>query len=135
VFLLIRPHHLWRSGTLFYPQNASKNSGSIGVPGLKGIEALFASYVGTRRRSPMHLASCPTDDQAEAQIKGGIPVEDITAIIVKSAEQAATERSRWQQINIIDQMPPLGICAAFYDATVLSSLIRRAQSPKIEYLT
>jgi hypothetical protein len=46
------------------------------------------------------LASCPTDDQAEALIPGPIPQSYITAVIVPDREKLLLEQARLRALDL-----------------------------------
>lgn len=67
IVLLIRPEVLETRGTLFSDTNAS-SAGAVLKPGLEGLERLFSDRWRLGTRTTQHLASTPTDLQAEALI-------------------------------------------------------------------
>ena len=97
VVLLIKPDCIWRDGTLFSPRNAAAESGRLLQAGVAAFEAMYAprvsgAYNRTYTRTTAQRPSCPTDQQAEVLVEDKISLEDILAVAVRSAEQAATER-------------------------------------------
>lgn len=102
----IKPDYLWKEGTKFCQFNAATDVGRHIGQGFRKLESLFAETVrdkqGMQDRDgkPKNLPTCI---QAEILIRDGIPLEDITEIIVRSSSDETKVRDAgWQgkiQIN------------------------------------
>lgn len=129
VILFINPRYLWSLGTRFCPRNAAASYGGNVLEGEQGFSALFAdSLVGaggkTFRRSAIHLACCPTDDQAEVLIPDKIVKEDIFAIGVKTETQARNEAARFKLISLPTDSFRFIIVSDLFEKQTLSQMIR-----------
>lgn len=105
VILTLDPSLLWERETLFSPRNAAAQRGSLIKGGWEGWLDVFQRSVAgaqgrTRSRTPQMLASCPTDDQAEALIPGPIPQSYITAVIVPDREKLLLEQARLRALDL-----------------------------------
>ncbi|GAA1098787.1 DarT ssDNA thymidine ADP-ribosyltransferase family protein [Nocardiopsis metallicus] len=89
-----------RPGTLFAPHNAATGGGAHLRAGGAGLASCFAAQVGTWRRGARHLPGATTDLQAEVLVPGPIAVEHISAVAVRTAEQATAERSRLTMLGL-----------------------------------
>lgn len=134
VVLLIKPDYLWKDGTLFSPRNAAAGYGANLKAGSDGFEAMYAAsvpgaYNRTYARSPLHHPACPTDQQAEVLVEDRILLEDVLAIAVRDADQAATERVRLR-INGVDPGDFNFLVAPhMFSAHVLDRVIRQGLRP------
>lgn len=99
VVFLIRPQLMSKEGTVFSPGNAAKNSGRDGKVGLGGLAAQYADSVYHRRRAFRHFPASPTDVQAEVQIPDGVPLSEVTAIVVADEQALKREIVRLRQIG------------------------------------
>ncbi len=134
VILLIRPDYLWASGTMFCPRNASAGFGSQVGRGENAYKSLFVpSVVGAKGnlylRSAKHLASCPTDEQAEVLVPDNIPLSDITGVAVRSESQAKNELARLELARAQPQDFRFVICETLFDKWQLSKCIRGGSAP------
>lgn len=135
VILALHPRLLWERDVLFCPRNAAAQNGGQLRPGWEGWQALFAPTVQgqggqTRRRYPQMLASCPTDDQAEALIPEMIPQEYITAIIVPSRDAFEQEMDR---LGILELIPDIEWrIAPDLFSTNYSTMVRQGRPPQEE---
>jgi len=136
VVLMIKPDHLWESETLFCQRNASAGFGRHICNGIEGFHLLYQKCVigagnKTFKRSTMHLAACPTDNQAEVLIPDLIKIMDITGIVVQTQEQARNElcRLRLQGLHVNSKFY---VCAVFYDKLALSRAINCGHRPEEE---
>jgi len=94
-----------KSGTLFCVRNASVGRGALlaaGVASLRGCYAPKVSGSGGSlyTRGPSHLASAPTDIQAEVLVPGPLPLSTVQAIALPSAALVAQERGRLLQFGL-----------------------------------
>lgn len=133
VVVLIDPSVLLLDGVRFCPCNAATGSGKHIQDGLVGFNALFAPRVdgGSGRsftRSSTRSKAVPTDMQAEVLIPDRVPIGKITAIAVRSEEQAKLEISRLRALNVTP--PPFVIAPSFYDADALRDALRAGKAPE-----
>ncbi len=131
---LISPSYLWKPGTLFSPRNAAAGYGRYIEEGLSGFLAMYADAVAgaggiTRHRSPNHLPSCPTDDQAEVLVPGRISYEDILGVVVSSESQAKNESARLRFAGITDHELKFIVAPDLFDKHMLSARIRSGAKP------
>lgn len=132
VVLLIDVRYLWRVGTKFCPRNAAAEHGTLVREGADAFESLFAESVlgaggRTFTRYPQQPAFLPTDEQAEVLVPDQIQREDVLGIAVRDEGQAKREIAR---LNLIGRSPPsIVIVPQYYDARVLSGLLRAGQLP------
>jgi hypothetical protein len=129
VVLLIKPHYLWASGTLFSPRNAAAARGAYLREEIEGFRSMFAdrvsgAYGKIRIRGETHLSCSPTDDQAEVLVPDLIQLSDIIAVAVKSEEQAAVERVRLRVCQIPTSLFEFMVIPSLFDKYALSSAIR-----------
>ena len=91
----IKPDYLWKEGTKFCQFNAATDVGRHIGQGFRKLQSLFAESVtdkkGIQNRDgkPKNLPTCI---QAEVLIPHGIPLEDITEIIVRSSSDETRVR-------------------------------------------
>ena len=130
VVLLIDPHYLWHIGTKFCPRNAAAAHGRLVDDGADAFEALFGETIEgqrTFRRRPQHLASLPTDEQAEVLIPDRVERRDVIGIVVCDEAQAKRELAR---LKILGRRSPLlTIAPDFFEPYRLSRLLRIGQMP------
>ncbi len=133
VVLLLKPDHLWSSGTEFCPWNAAAAFGSTIRTGVSGFNAMYEPVVSPPtgrqfRRTPQRLASCPTDDQAEVLISDAIPLSDVLGVVVQDEVQARNEHLRFQLAQIPTTLDFI-IAPSFFAKYELSGLISRGLCP------
>ncbi|MDF1597924.1 MAG: DarT ssDNA thymidine ADP-ribosyltransferase family protein [Acidimicrobiia bacterium] len=125
IVLLIEPDPLWWSNTLFCPVNAATEHGRYIAEGKDGFDAMFENFTPTGRigRGLTHLASCPTDNQAEVLVLDGIPLDLVRCVVVRDEAQA--KRERWKLSEFGLSVPELGlaICPEFFDPRALAGRI------------
>jgi hypothetical protein len=120
IVLTIDPDSLWHDGTLFCPVNAATAWGKYIGTGLEAFDALFsASTPGRFSRSPNHLASCPTDNQAEVLVAGGVPLDHVRCIVVPTEAQAQRERGRLQGKELRTAGFGIAVCPEFFSPSTL----------------
>ncbi len=132
VILLINPRYLWTEGTLFCPRNAAADHGAHITQGASGFRALFSSTVhGAFRieRSPRHLKSCPTDNQAEVLIPDRVPLTDILGVVVRSETQAKNEVSRLRLSGVDGNAFKFVIAPTLFDKYALRDCISTGLLP------
>lgn len=132
VILMINPCYLWQMGTLFCPLNAASGHGQHIAEGLEGFKALYAPTVTDRKgrtfaRGPNHLASLPTNEQAEVLVPNQIQPVDILAIGVKDEAQAVRERQRLHMIGY--SCPEIVVVSDFFKPYQLSRQVREGNMP------
>ena len=130
VVLLIDPHHLWHIGTKFCPRNAAAEHGRLVGDGADAFEGLFAETVEGRRtfrRGARHLASLPTDEQAEVLIPDRVERRDVIGIVVHDERQAKRELARLELLG--RRSPPITIASDFFEPNRLSGLLRTGRIP------
>lgn len=125
VILLIDPDPLWQDGTLFCPVNAATAGGAYIRGGVDAFESMFDNFPLASRfsRGLTHLASCPTDNQAEVLVHSHIRLHLLRCIVVPDGAQARRERWRLRQLE--PQPTGLGIaaCSEFFDPRALARRI------------
>ncbi len=134
VVLLLDPALMRRPTTLFCTGNASRSYGANARPGADGLRASYQPEVigsggRTFTRSRNHLASCPTDLQAEVLIPGPIPLTAVQAIAVRTVEQAATEAAILARLSL-----PIGkvrwvVAPVMFQPNALASAIHGGRPP------
>jgi hypothetical protein len=132
VCLLLAPSHLYRETTWFCPHNASGFRGRCVASGFAAFCELFAEEVVAPRstwRRQNQPPCCPTDAQAEVLIHRYIPLADVLAIGVETADQAADTFARLRQIGAAVENLRLVVAPAFYSPATLSSGLRRGKRP------
>lgn len=125
VTLLIDPAHAARPEALFSPCNASTGTGAHLRGGGEGLARLWAvrSYPGGYRRGRRHHPAVPTDLQAEALIRGPVPLSDVRAIVVETAEYAAELYAHYEEMNLNPAQVQWAVAPAFHQPEVLRDLI------------
>ena len=90
IVLEISPDLLWDPETLFCEVNASKFNGGNVRGGFEKFDRMFAprSAVRHHQRSQSHLASAPTDMQAEVLVFDAVRIEYVKAIATHNKEDA-----------------------------------------------
>ena len=134
VITLISPTYLWKAGTLFSPGNAARSHGRSIQEGLTGFRAMFAEAVigsggRTFRRISNRLPSCPTDEQAEVLIPGGISQEDILGVVVSSETQAKNEFTRLRLAGVMHHGLAFIVAPVLFDKHALSYHIQSGLRP------
>jgi hypothetical protein len=132
VIVYLNPALVWERETLFSPRNAAAQGGALLQPGWQGWQALFASqvtgaYGQTRTRTARMLNCCPTDDQAEVLAPDAIPQHYITAVVVKTAQQAHKEQTRLAVLGVQPSFSWIVAPALF--TPDWSDLVRQGQRP------
>jgi hypothetical protein len=135
VVLLLSPWLMLREGTLFSPRNAAAGRGWHLTPGVNGFLNMFApeiagAYGKTFERGATHLASVPTDQQAEVLIPDQIAKEDILGIAVKSEEQARNELLRLKLLGVSGNDFTFVVAPLLFEKYSLDRLIRSGKRPK-----
>lgn len=119
-------------GTRFCPYNSARDQSAGALPGADAFDALFAPTVtgnATRKREHAHPTWWPTDDQAEIQIPGTIPLSAVRAVIVRDAQQADLEYFRLTRFGMAALLPPLVVAPVFFDKYALSNSVRSGIRP------
>jgi hypothetical protein len=137
VVILIDPSYLWLNGTLFSPRNASAGGGAFVQPGIEGFRALYrnsvwGAYGKHRKRSAVHLTSCPTDEQAEILVADSIGLNAVIAIAVAAREQADSEFARLRMLGYDAERLKFVVADTFYSPHQLSDAIRSGRRPAEE---
>jgi hypothetical protein len=129
VCLMLTPSILTRPGVLFSPCNAAKANGAYAQPGAAALRRCFAdpSVLGYSR-GPGHNPQAATDLQAEALIPGPIPLSDILAIVVPSAEAAGEDYARLDVGGLNPERFNWVVSPSIFDRNELSNAIRRGRS-------
>nr|WP_274598945.1 DarT ssDNA thymidine ADP-ribosyltransferase family protein [Streptomyces albus] len=120
------------SGVRFCPYNSARDMSAGARPGADGFNAMFAPAVTgkvTRRREQGHPSWWPTDDQAEIQIPGTIPLSAVRSVIVQDEKQAELEYFRHAQFGMTALLPPLVVAPALFDKYTLSRSVRSGNRP------
>ncbi|WP_326690834.1 DUF4433 domain-containing protein [Streptomyces sp. NBC_01795] len=119
---------LARPGTRFSPYNSARDGSAGALEGPAGFGALFAPAVtgnATRVRRPGHPDWWPTDDQAEIQISGAIPLSAVREVLFPSEQQAALDHfALARQFGMGHLLPPLSVAPEVFDAPTLSGAVR-----------
>ncbi|MDK0520087.1 DarT ssDNA thymidine ADP-ribosyltransferase family protein [Streptomyces sp. ML-6] len=119
-------------GTRFCPYNSARDESAGALPGTDAFDALFAPTVtgnATRKRERAHPTWWPTDDQAEIQIPGTIPLSAVRSVIVPDDQQAALECFRLTRFDMAALLPPLVIAPVLFDKYALSASVRSGIRP------
>jgi hypothetical protein len=132
VVLLIKPDHLWASGTKFSDRNAAANRGAGVAEGAEAFDSMFKPQIlgaGGRRftRNAAHPSWLPTDQQAEVLIPDRVAREDILGVAVADESQAKREISRLKLLKAV--IPPLVIAPDFFRPDWLSSQLLGGSIP------
>ncbi|WRH67128.1 MAG: DarT ssDNA thymidine ADP-ribosyltransferase family protein [Planktothrix sp. GU0601_MAG3] len=113
----IKPDYLWKEGTKFCQFNAATDVGRHIGQGFRKLQSLFAESVtdkkGIQNRDgkPKNLPTCI---QAEVLIQDGIPLEDITEIIVRSSSDETKVRNAGWQGKIQMNRSLFNYCSDWY---------------------
>ncbi|WP_282692993.1 DarT ssDNA thymidine ADP-ribosyltransferase family protein [Streptomyces sp. CC208A] len=132
VVLTVDVELLGAPGTRFSPYNSARDSSAGALPGADAFDALFAPTVTgntTRRRHHAHPAWWPTDDQAEIQVPGTIPLSAVRSVIVRDEQQADLEYFRLMQFGMAALLPPLTVAPVLFDRYALSTSVRSGRRP------
>jgi hypothetical protein len=123
--LLIDPDPLWWDGSLFCPANAATGGGSYVGAGIDTFESMFETFPTASRmsRGLTHLASCPTDNQAEILVADRIPLKHVQCVVTPDQAQADRERWRMREMNLPTSGLSLAVCPEFFDPRTLSGRI------------
>jgi hypothetical protein len=133
--LLIDPAVLMRKGALYCTGNAARHRAATARAGSGGFLAAYAaSVVGsndyTFHRRSTHLASCPTDLQAEVLLPGPISVAHLLSVVVANEDQALRESARLAQLEV----PKVGfdwvIAPVLFQRDNLREMIWRGERPQ-----
>ncbi|MEV8061397.1 DarT ssDNA thymidine ADP-ribosyltransferase family protein [Streptomyces antimycoticus] len=119
-------------GTRFCPYNSARDQSTGALTGAGAFDALFAPTVtgnATRTREPAHPAWWPTDDQAEIQIPGTIPLSAVCSVIVRDEQQAELEYFRLTRFGMAALLPPLVVAPVLFDRYALSKSVRSGIRP------
>ena len=133
VVVLIKPDHLWATGTKFCERNAAANRGSGVAEGEDAFDAMFkervvGAYSKVFVRTGTHPTWLTTDDQAEVLIPDRVAREDILGVAVADLAQAKREHARLTQLEV--NVPPLVIAPDFFrEPRWLSTQLRSGQPP------
>lgn len=135
VVLFINPKYLWLPGTGFCPRNAASAFGAAVAVGETAFMSMFNQSVSGAggnnfQRYTSHLASCPTDNQAEVQVPDLIGISDIIGIAVPTEKQAKNEAARLELLGIPEDQYTFIIAPDLFDKRKLSKLIRSGKRPK-----
>jgi cold shock CspA family protein len=113
----IKPDYLWKEGTKFCQFNAATDVGRHIGQGFRKLQSLFAESVIDRKGiqdrdgKPDNLPTCI---QAEVLIPNGIPLEDITEIIVRSSSDETKVRDAGWQGKIKMNRSLFNYCSDWY---------------------
>lgn len=132
VVLTVDVELLATPGTRFSPYNSARDGSAGALPGAEAFDALFAPTVTgntTRRRQHAHPAWWPTDDQAEIQVPGAIPLFVVRSVIVRDEQQARLEYFRLTQLGMAALLPPLAVAPVLFDKYALSTSVRSGRRP------
>ncbi|MGX8907433.1 DarT ssDNA thymidine ADP-ribosyltransferase family protein [Streptomyces netropsis] len=120
-------------GARFCPYNSARDRSAGALSGSDAFIAMFASTVtgnATRRRGYGHPTWWPTDDQAEIQIPGTIPLSAVRSVIVSDEKQAQLEHFRHAtHLGTSALLPPLVVAPAVFDKYALSNSVRSGKRP------
>jgi hypothetical protein len=117
VCLLIAPDHLWREQTLLCSHNAAGFGGTNVRAGLACFQSMFADEVVAPQATWRRQAQpdcCPTDAQAEVLVHRHIPIDDIVAFAVETAEQAGDTCAVLRQLKVAEERLRFVIAPDFY---------------------
>jgi hypothetical protein len=120
------------SGARFCPYNSARDRSAGARLGADGFNAMFAPTVTgkvTLRRESGHPSWWPTDDQAEIQIPGIIPLSAVRSVIVRDEQQAELEHFRHAQFGMAVLLPPLVVAPVLFDKYALSRSVRSGNRP------
>ncbi|WP_167858782.1 DarT ssDNA thymidine ADP-ribosyltransferase family protein [Streptomyces albus] len=119
---------LARPDALFVPYNSARDRSAGARPGPAGFRALFAPSVPgrlPRTRGPRHPDWWPTDDQAEVQLTGPVPLSAVRSVLFRDEQQAAQDLFVLSaQFGMGGLLPPAVVAPEVFDAPVLSSTVR-----------
>ena len=120
-----------RAGALFSGCNAARSNGYYLKPGAKALADCWAdpSIPAGRQRSSSHLATTPTDLQAEVLIPGPIPLSEVTAIIVASVEVGVEQQAILRRINIDPEQIPWKVAPVLFNKYELTGAIQSGIVP------
>ncbi|MFD0394378.1 DarT ssDNA thymidine ADP-ribosyltransferase family protein [Streptomyces nogalater] len=108
VILTLDVELLATCGARFCAYNSARDRSAGALPGAAGFNAMFAPTVPgklARRRAQGHPSWWPTDDQAEVQIPGVIPLSAVRSVIVRDEAQAELEHFRHVQFGMAALLP------------------------------
>ncbi|MFC8129663.1 DarT ssDNA thymidine ADP-ribosyltransferase family protein [Streptomyces sp. NPDC057302] len=132
VILTLDLNLLATPGARFCPYNSARDRSANAQPGANGLNAMFAPTVTgkvTLRRNPQHPPWWPTDDQAEIQMPGTIPLSAVGSLIVRDEKQAELEYFRHAQLGMTTLLPPLVVAPVLFDKYALSRSVRSGKRP------
>ncbi|MCW5254534.1 DUF4433 domain-containing protein [Streptomyces sp. SHP 1-2] len=132
VVLTLDAELLATPGARFCPYNSARDGSCGALPGTEAFDALFAPTVtgnAARKRERAHPTWWPTDDQAEIQIPGTIPLSAVRSVIVRNGQQAALEHHRLTQFGMAALLPPLVVAPVLFDKRALSASVRSGIRP------
>jgi hypothetical protein len=118
-------------GAVFSGSNAARDSGVHLGEGADNLLKLWAdpSVPSGWRRNPRHLASVPTDLQAEVLIPGPVPIDAVRAVVVGSVESAREQYAILLRLGIECGAIEWLVAPAFYDKHELTRLIHAGKRP------
>lgn len=133
--LFIHPRYLWKGGTRFCQRNASAAQGRAVSEGADAFLSMFAAEVSGARdktysRQLKRELCCPTDEQAEVLVPGGIELADILSIAVVSESQAKSQILQFRLAGVPNDKFKFVIAPHLFDKTGLSKLIQEGKRPK-----
>jgi hypothetical protein len=133
IVLLLTPSLMLRHGTLFSPRNAAAGYGAYLQPGVEGFLEMYApeitgAYAKKFIRRPTHIASVPTDQQAEVLVPGAVASGDILGVVVRDEEQARNEVLRLKLMGSAAKFRIL-ISPSLFDKNSLDAHIRAGKRP------
>ena len=137
IVLHIEPNFIWDSETLFCPLNAAKAQGEYICQGLDCFKSLYTEYVdvlGTLKpcRSFNQFKSVPTDLQSEVLVRGPIPHNSITEIVVNFEHHAEKVYEILQCQNNLSRNIPIKIIPDYFRKIELKTKLHGGIKPDEE---
>ncbi|MFJ9319013.1 DUF4433 domain-containing protein [Streptomyces sp. col6] len=134
VILTLTVELLATPGAKFCPYNSARDRSAGARQGLDGFKAMFAPSVTgntTRHREGRHPDWWPTDDQAEIQHPGPIPLTAVQSVIVRDEGQAELEYYRLAvHLGMAAVLPPLVVAPVIFNKYDLSNSVRAGRRPR-----
>ncbi|QCX77243.1 hypothetical protein C9F11_17955 [Streptomyces sp. YIM 121038] len=132
VVLTLNVDLLAAPGARFCAYNSARDRSAGARTGADGFNAMFAPTVTgkmTLRRERGHPSWWPTDDQAEIQIPGAIPLPAVRSVIVRDEQQAELEHFRHARFGMAALLPPLVVAPVLFEKYALSRSVRSGKRP------
>ncbi|NEB30796.1 DUF4433 domain-containing protein [Streptomyces sp. SID14446] len=132
VCFLLKSDLAARSGALFAPCNAAKQSGALLKPGPQALLDCFDPVSDGWPRGQNHHPGAATNLQSEVLIPGPISVAEITTIVVPTASAASTEFTRLKIMGLDPTSFSWAISPVFFEKDELSKRVRYGRQISVE---